>query len=201
VLLFGLLLVACGTEAAPPTATPPAGSGDGFVFVGTVAETQAFIGLVRNATTLTAFVCDGTPTQPTTLWGWFSAGPGSSFDITNAQGTRLTGSVTATGSSGTLTLASGQVYNFSAAAAQSGGVFRAEPTTGDKSYVVGWIVQDDGQQRGGALEASTARAVTVSAIRNIKDGTSNIQDGTSNTIRSATLNTSPPLNINANPVR
>ena len=150
------LLVACGREQ---TSSSPSGS-----LVGTVDGTDAFIALVpQENNSLIAYMCDGQ-----TISVWFRGERnGGEEDLAAATGARLQASLEGDTAAGTVTLADGQTYAFTASLASGeAGLYRAEETLDGNNYVGGWIILNDGSQRG--------------LVNRISDGTSNITDGTSN---------------------
>lgn len=156
-MLIILLLAACGRDA---TTSTPSGS-----LVGTVAGTDAFIALVPQENNgLVAYICDGQ-----TISVWFRGERnGNEVDLTAANGAQLQASLESDAAAGTITLANGQSHSFTVSLASGeAGLYRAEEAFEGSDYVGGWIVLNDGSQRG--------------AINRISDGTSNITDGTSNT--------------------
>ncbi|MCI0397949.1 MAG: hypothetical protein L0332_16670 [Chloroflexi bacterium] len=143
-----LILVACGQA---PSATP-AGS-----FVGTVADTDAYIAIVpQENNNIIAYVCDGQ-----TISVWFRGERNeNSLDLTATNGARLQASLETETATGNVTLVDGQVHSFTATLASGeAGLYRAEEAIDGNNFVGGWILLNDGSQRG--------------AVNGIKDGTSN----------------------------
>jgi hypothetical protein len=155
VLLFSLLLPACGAQAQTPVTGHYAGQVDG---------SNAFIGLVTNGQQLQAFFCDGTVEAAPVVWGWFLGDlNGSGFDLTNEKGDRLAGNFEANGASGTITLADGTALNFQAEpVSQPAGLYRLEETIDGVQTVSGWIVLANGELRGGR---KTGAQLTSAASR------------------------------------
>lgn len=152
-----LLLAACGRDQASAS---PSGS-----LVGIVEGTDAFIALVPQENNgLVAYICDGQ-----TISVWFRGERNeNAVDLTAANGAQLQANLENDAAAGTITLADGQSHAFTASLASGeAGLYRAEEAFEGSDYVGGWIVLNDGTQRG--------------AINRISDGTSNITDGTSNT--------------------
>lgn len=147
--LFLLLgLVACGRDQN----AAPAGT-----FVGVVDGTDAFIALVpQENNAVIAYVCDGQ-----TISTWFRGERSENeIDLTAANGAQLQASLETDTATGNFTLPDGQVHTFTAQlATDSAGLYRAEETIDGTDYVGGWIILNDGDQRG--------------AINGITDGTSN----------------------------
>ncbi len=112
-----------------------------------------FVSIATDEGTIRAYVCDGEQ-----FGHWFSGQVmGSSFDLTNAAGSRLTGMVAEGRAVGSYTAADGTVQSFTASQPLGdGGLFRAEgQVAGDaageaagSTFVAGWIVHDDGELRG-----------------------------------------------------
>ena len=147
-LILVLCLVACGRN---PDTTPVG------TFVGTVDGTDAFVALVpQEDNSLIAYVCDGQ-----TISTWFKGERNeNAVDLTAANGARLQASLEADTATGSITLTDGQTYAFTTQLATGGaGLYRAEETISGADYVGGWIILNDGSQRG--------------AVNGITDGTSN----------------------------
>jgi len=132
------------------TACQPAASAATH-YAAAISGTEAFIGIAISGQEVTAYVCDGTDTTVATISEWFKGTlSGDSIELSSSGGAQLTGNLASAGVQGTVVLADGQTFAFSAApAGAEAGLFRAEETFGSESYVAGWIVLDDGQQRGG----------------------------------------------------
>jgi hypothetical protein len=118
-------------------------------FVGQGSNSNAFVGIVNDNGSVTAYVCDGTETTVNTA-EWFK-GPAANggFDLTSADGAHITGAITAQGVTGNMTQADGRTFAFTIGPASgNAGVYRAEQTTGNGTYTGGWIVLPNGDQRG-----------------------------------------------------
>jgi hypothetical protein len=118
-------------------------------FVGQGSNSNAFVGIVNDNGALTAYVCDGTETT-INMAEWFkgSASNGA-FDLTSENSAHLTGAITAQGVTGTMTQADGRSVAFTIGPVSgNAGVYRADQTTGNGTYVGGWIVLPNGDQRG-----------------------------------------------------
>jgi serine/threonine-protein kinase len=136
ILLASLLLAACGGAAQPISGS----------FVGKVDGSDAFIAIVLHTNgEVTAYVCDSA-----IISEWFKGSvTGSSLDLTNASGARLTADLAADSFNGTFTLAGGSALNFSVTEEdQPAGLYRGEDTVDGVDLVAGWIVLPDGDQRG-----------------------------------------------------
>ena len=127
--------------------------------MGQVVGTDAFLGVVifANRETL-AYVCDGT-----SIAQWFRgpAGP-EALALTAEGGARLNATLTPAAVTGTVTLADGRAFDFTATPATGeAGLYRAHETLDGVEHVAGWVVLPDGQQRG----AITAGGRTLPAPR------------------------------------
>jgi hypothetical protein len=168
--LAGCVLVA-GCSAARPaaaSASPPGSPGTlvlgglrpvsgpaARTYLGAVTGTDALIGVVVQGTRARAYLCDGAPGRAVTLADWFT-GPvhGGTLDAVSGQHrvhfTVRLGQRTATG---TVTLADGRVFGFTAAMAAGSppaGVFEGTGLLHGLSYHAGQIVLPDGDQRAAA---------------------------------------------------
>lgn len=147
--LLSLLIVSSGCERVPPL--PPV-----HTFVGHVEGSEAFVALSIVGGEVMAYVCDG---RDTATW---LRGTATDGDLAlTADGMRLRAQRTAQGLTGTLTLET-RSHAFTVAPAMSGGGFyRAAETIAGLGYVGGWILLNDGSQRGalkrdGAIVATDA---------------------------------------------
>jgi hypothetical protein len=145
---LALFLVACGGSAKPTNTVAPATNATPNAFVGAIPGTDAFIALTTKNGSSVSYICDSKQVST-----WFS-GPvaGNALDITATNGNHLKANLAASGATGTVTLG-GKDFAFTAAPAQGdAGLFRAEQEVNGGKVVGGWIVAQDGQQRG-ALNA------------------------------------------------
>lgn len=140
-----LALVACGGSSSPTATTAPAAAaGIPGSFVGAVPGTDAFVAITTKGGTALSYACDSKQVA-----SWFK-GPvtGNALDLTAANGDKLKATLSASGATGTLTMA-GKEFPFTAApSAGDAGLFRAEQSVDGVNVVGGWIVNADGQQRG-----------------------------------------------------
>jgi hypothetical protein len=170
-LIVSIMLAGCdsGTTSTSSGAAASPTAGTVRSFAGQVAGSDAFIAIAASQDKMMAYVCDGKNDQ-VSISEWFRGSiSGDTFDLTSAGGAHLKGKL-ADSASGTVALTDGRELSFSAQATQApAGLYRAEQTVAGTSYVGGWIVLSDQQQRG-ALNAPHERRA---AILNIKDGTSN----------------------------
>jgi hypothetical protein len=137
-------------------------------FVGTVADTDAYIAIVDNgAGDITAYVCDSK-----TVGAW-AAGKlsGDAVSATGASGLKVEGTISGSSVTGEVVLPSGGSSAFHATAASApAGLWQPADLEGKFADLkVGWIVLPDGTQRGLAL-TSKKELHTVEPV-NIASGT------------------------------
>lgn len=140
-ILLSMLSAACA-PATESTHAEEAGHVDHFV--GTVADSNAFIGLVTKDNSILAYVCDGTLQQAPTIYAWFKGDlSDNSFDLTSDNGLHLTGQIESHEVSGTVQFADGSEHAFIANVAEApAGLYRQEETIDGNQIVSGWIVKD-----------------------------------------------------------
>ena len=113
-------------------------------FVGYVESSDAFVALTQLDGEVLAYVCNG---RDVATWLRGSA-VGGAIDLTAGEA-RLQAAYDGVTIIGTFTSAQGGSHAFRARpAAQGAGFYRAAQTVAGLSYVGGWIVLGDGQQRG-----------------------------------------------------
>ncbi len=167
-----VVLSACGSDGSGDNAQLEDLADAERGFVGTVEDTNAFVALLASDGEAVFYVCDGTED----IAEWF-AGPvdENAIDLTNAAGARVEATASDGGYAGTLTFADGERHRFQAEPAQSGaGLLRVTgPEAEADGVVAGWIVANDGEQRGSLRVQGVARtaplargeSVTVSGTR------------------------------------
>jgi hypothetical protein len=105
-LLVGASGFGCGSSSSSPG---PVGATTTQMFVGTVAGTDALVGLVVTGSKALLFSCGGTNSFSTTTY-WFrgTVAPDQAFTLTTSASTATgTGTFTATGANGTISPAGG----------------------------------------------------------------------------------------------
>lgn len=143
IVIVALLIAGCGDDDGAAD-QPVVANG----FVGTMDGTDAFVAVVLADDRVAAYVCDGDEEIAEYFWG--PVGDSDVLDMTAASGAALQASVADDAVSGEITLSDGSLHRF-----------RAEPAQGDAGlyYLVagdrldaelsaGWIVGNDGEQRG-----------------------------------------------------
>lgn len=136
ILIASLFLAACGGGTQTVSGS----------FVGKVDGSDAFIAVVLHTDgTVTAYVCDSV-----SISEWFMGNvDGSSLDLTNASGARLTADLAPDSFTGTFTGSDGSPLSFSVQQEDEPyGLYRGEDTVDGVDLVAGWIVLPDGEQRG-----------------------------------------------------
>ncbi len=82
---------------------------------------------------------------------WFVGPPGEEgINITNRNGVQLQARIEGDVARGTLTFQGGRTLEFTAerAMGDKAGLYREEASVGDASYLLGWVVLNDGKERG-----------------------------------------------------
>ena len=127
-------------QAAPAVET--------LTFSGLATGTSTAIGLVQQGTQVALYVCGGTTGYAhwSQTGGWFIGNTDSTGHFSFAQGgTSVIGSVSATGSSGTMTDSTGETLSWSFAPASStdgSGLYQATVTGGCMTGVIVWSDSD-----------------------------------------------------------
>jgi hypothetical protein len=141
---------------AAPTALAPAALGGRRGWVGRVAGTPAFVGLVAGRGTATAYVCDGRR-----IARWYAGAlHGRRATLRDARGRRLTVRFTGRRAVGRVRLAGRGAVRFAAVRARGrAGVFRrerAERSAGGAhgQVVEGWVRLNDGRTKGLAARSA-----------------------------------------------
>ncbi|MCI0698120.1 hypothetical protein L0337_39710 [candidate division KSB1 bacterium] len=164
ILILGLLFTAC--EKNPTSFEPQAIKGS---FAGKVEGTDAFIALVTNGKRTITFYCDGKPDAPPAIYGWFDGNVKENrFNLTNAMGDKLVGEFKQDAASFTLNLGSGKQFGpHVERVTGKAGLWRAEETINGITWIGGWILLPNGEQRG-ALRVAVKRWRLPSWIRPVR---------------------------------
>lgn len=159
-----LALTALGLALAPAGLGRPrlahAQAGPVSTFVGPVQNSNAFIGIVSNGSQVIAYVCDGTD-QGATLWGWFD-GPLTSpqTQLASSNGLGLLLDTSGTTPHGQVVTRTGDRLDFQTEVATgAAGVWEAQAIIDGAAVLAGWVLLNDGQQRGIAAAAGQAQPV------------------------------------------
>ncbi|MBI2765209.1 MAG: hypothetical protein HYX53_04765 [Chloroflexi bacterium] len=147
VATLGILAAACGGGGGSGETTVRETS-DGLVgvYVGQVEGLDAFIGIAvtQDGRTTRAYVCDGNQVSQ-----WFSGTAEARSLKLTAESASLEAELTKSSAKGTVQLADGRKLNFTAAAAKGdAGLYRAVESSDDGKLVAGWVVLNNGEQRG-----------------------------------------------------
>ena len=138
------------TPSAQTTAAATVSAPEQHIFVGKVADTQAFIALGLTDTKVVGFVCDGTKND-ISFWHWFSGDAvNNSIELTTSDGESLDAQIAEDTVTGTVTLHDNKPHAFTADLATApAGLYRVEFTLDGVDYIGGWIVLGDKEVRGG----------------------------------------------------
>ena len=129
-------------------------------FVGRVEGTDAFVGIARpsEGAQVLAFLSDGRPAEmgrrgATSEWFVGVGGENGEIDLTSRNGVHLQARMGEESVTGTLTFQGGRMLEFAAQRAKGdkAGLYREEASVGDVAYLLGWIVLNDGKERGASF--------------------------------------------------
>ena len=125
------------------------------------ADDATFVAVITDDERVLAYVCDGTGAAAT-VGAWFvGTHDGAGFSLTHASGARLDGRLDGDGVRGAFTLGP-QALEYAVADAEGdAGLFLADD---GEDLRGGWIVRDDGSQRGAVLHRTTGDIVAAQAI-------------------------------------
>lgn len=157
------LIGSCGTDDERPAGpaersdTVAPGTADPG-WVGQVDGTNAFAAVVAGGGHVVAYVCDG----EAGIAEWFSGdtGDAGSFALTSASGATLNGREGSDRITGDLDLGDGTSHRVVLERAAPGaGLYRVEDPAADRDGVrAGWIVDNDGDQRGSLRVGTISRS-------------------------------------------
>ncbi len=154
--LAAVFLSACGSDSSAEDAQPEDLADAGRGFVGTVDGTNAFVALVASGGEAIVYVCDGNED----LADWFAGSvQETTIDLTNDGGAQVEATASGGGYRGTVTFANGKRHQFQAMPAEpDAGLLRVTgPEAEADGVVAGWIVNNDGDQRGSLRVGGIAR--------------------------------------------
>ncbi len=121
--------------------------------VGRVSGSDAFIAVVSTGSKAMAYVCDGLKIA---LWFTGAVKQGGLFESKNTSGVRLIANLSARSVVGTLELEAGRPLGFRAEPIEgTAGLYRSRTMISGSSYVGGWIVLPNGEQRGNVVGGGT----------------------------------------------
>jgi hypothetical protein len=126
-------------------------------FVGKLEGSKAFIAVVVSGGKTLAYVCDSEK-----LAQWFR-GPvvDGTVEVKTANGEHLQVRLSPQGATGSLVWG-GQLYAFSAAPAEgTAGLYRVEASANQTAYIGGWIVNQQGEQRGAIIGGGSLAAAVM----------------------------------------
>ncbi len=150
-LLVIVVLVAgaCGDDDASSGSVPPSAAAQGFV--GSVDGTDAFITVVVSDTNAAVYACNGDEEIAEYFWG--KVDDPSSFSLASGTGGSVDAVFAAGTFSGTLTLPDGTDHEFAtdAAVGDAGVYVVVGEQAVDAGIAAGWILDNDGNERGALL--------------------------------------------------
>lgn len=139
-----VVLAACGNYGGGEESKEAAAS-----FATAVEGSDAFVGAVVDEADdrVMAYVCDG---KSVATWFTGKAAEDGTISLTSADGSRLSGRVAGDRLTGSLVLPNGgATLNFSAPEVDSpAGLYRSKSQLRGEAAVGGWVVLEDGRQRG-----------------------------------------------------
>jgi hypothetical protein len=126
-------------------------------FVGKLEGSKALIAIVVSGGKSLVYVCDSEK-----MAQWFR-GPviDGAVEVKTANGEQLSIRLSPEGAMGSLVWG-GQLYGFSAAPAEGmAGLYRTEASINQTAYIGGWIIDQQGQQRGAIIGGGSLRAAAL----------------------------------------
>jgi hypothetical protein len=157
-LSLGAIACGGGGGGGGGSSTSESSGGSGEVsentFVGRVAETEAFIAIMKEGTAHLIYVTDG---KDLNLWfkGNASGAVAGYFTFYNDEGGSIVNSPDGDGHRGNVSDGKGLHLRYTAAAARGdAGLYRAAEAAGGEAWQIGWIVLNDGQVRGARQNAA-----------------------------------------------
>lgn len=141
-------------------------------FVGRLGDTKALIGLgiTAEGSQVIAYVTDGDAGhvgRSGATSEWFVGGAlGGNLALTAQSGARLEAGIEGDTARGAVTFSGGQRLEFTAEKARGddAGLYREEAKVGDVGYLLGWIVLNDGEERGTSYPPFIRCPAVVAAI-------------------------------------
>lgn len=125
---------------------------------------STFVAIVIHEDDALAYICDG---NSVAYWFPGTVATDGRLELRSAEAWTLEASLDSTGVRGRYTNDVGDVVQFTAASASGGaGLYRAEFERGEVAYIGGWVVREDGEQRGSVIGGGTRKAA-----RNLAPGT------------------------------
>lgn len=154
---ISLGLAACGGgsgDSGSSSETSGSGAVSTNTFVGRLAESEAFIAIMKDGNAHLIYVTDG---KDLNLWfkGNASGAVAGYFTFYNDEGGSIVNSPDGDGHRGNVSDGKGNHFRYTATAARGdAGLYRASESAGDEAWTIGWIVLNDGQVRGARQNAA-----------------------------------------------
>jgi hypothetical protein len=163
------------------------------LFVGKVANSNAYVAIENRGGKVEVYICDGTETTITIATWLDGTLINGTLAATSEDGASVTGTLTGNTISGTFKLANNSSLNFTAALSDQAPANLwqnlsdfGNPTTIGISERLGWIVLPDGTQKGG-------KSPTVAVVEQINPST-----GSSDDVGGINSGTAPPTIVPTN---
>lgn len=181
------------TTAASPgaTTTGTTTAGAKGVYVGQVANQNAWVGIDSNGNRVVAFATDGSKSHAATFAQWFR-GTLTNNKVTaaseNNAGGQLQANLTSNGAAGTVTLKNGKSFPFIARevppTSSNAGLYRGDRVINGTHYVGGWVVMPSTLSatatprvpRATATTAATSTATSTAGMNQQGAALSNLKD-------------------------
>lgn len=117
---------------------------------------NTFVAIVVHDNEALAYICDG---NSVAYWFPGTVATDGRLKLRSAEAWTLEATLSGTGVRGRYTNDVGDVVQFTAASASGGaGLYRAEFERGEVAYIGGWVVREDGEQRGSMIGGGTRKA-------------------------------------------
>jgi hypothetical protein len=157
VTLLSLGIAACGGGGGGGSGSGGGGGGNGDSgsFVTPGIDAPIFAAMLSDGTTALVHFTDAHTVQATFRGNAPAKGQG--FDFTNDLGDSVTATASGDGFSGTLTVASGDTYDFTMepVSRSNGGLYRNRETIRGEDWIIGMIVLNDGKIVGSSRDEVT----------------------------------------------
>jgi hypothetical protein len=152
------LAVACGggagSSSSGASSSDAGGAASTNTWVGKLADTDAFIAVMKEGTAHLIYITDGKE-----LFVWFDGNASGAvagyFTFYNDEGGSIINNPAGDGFGGTVTLGPGRHHKYSVTPARGdGGLYRAKETVGADTWESAWIVLNDGLVKGARRSAA-----------------------------------------------
>lgn len=164
-----LMLVSCAPVSKSPTLQAASDSGVAVgawsgSYIGQDQAGSTFVAIVVHNGEALAYVCDGNLVAE-----WFPGAIAADgrLELRSSEGWKLEATLDGASVTGYYTSSEGQAVPFTAGPASGdAGLYRSEFSRDGVAYIGGWVVREDGQQRGSMIGGGTRRPA-----KNLESGT------------------------------